>query len=69
MDGKACGVVSEEALIKEPEFGTTNKKHIRSFFNFDTKVSETTQQGSINLESECVKSIPKVLSEFNFDSY
>jgi hypothetical protein len=45
-------VVSEEALIKQPEFGTTNKKHIRPFFNFVTKVSETTQQDSINLEPE-----------------
>jgi hypothetical protein len=52
VDGKACGVVSEDALIKEPEFGTTNKKHIRSSFNFDTKVSETTQQGLIWNQSE-----------------
>jgi hypothetical protein len=52
VDGKACGVVSEEALIKQPEFGTMNSKCIRSFFNFDTKVSETTQQDSVNLEPE-----------------
>jgi len=50
VDGKACGVVSEEALIKQPEFGTTNKKHIKLFINFDTEVSETTQQDSIHLE-------------------
>jgi len=50
VDRKACGVVSEEALIKQPEFDTTNKKYIRLFINFDIKVSEPTQQDSINLE-------------------
>jgi hypothetical protein len=63
VDGKACVVVSEEALIKQPELGTMTKKRIRSFFNFYAKVSETTQQDSINLEPEGVKSIPKVLSD------
>jgi hypothetical protein len=51
MDGKTRGVVSEEALIKQPEFGTMNKKHM-SFFNFYTKISETTQQDSIHLGPE-----------------
>ena len=69
MDRKACGVVSEEALIKQPEFDTTNKKYIRLFINFDIKVSEPTQQDSINLEPNWVTYIPKVLSEFNFGSY
>jgi hypothetical protein len=45
-----------------------NKKHM-SFFNFYTKISETTQQDSIHLGPEWVKFIPKVLSEFNFGSY
>ena len=45
------------------------QKTYQAFFNFDTRVSETTQQDSINLEPEWVNSIPKVLSEFNFGSY
>jgi len=52
-------VVSEEALIKQPESGTMNKKDIRSFFNFDTKV---TTNYSARFNKKHIRSL------FNFDT-